>query len=127
MRVALPTVHVALLAIFLAGCSGATATAVVVTVDPASASVVAGKMQQFHATVTGSSNTAVTWSVREGVPGGAVDAEGRYAAPMAAGSYHVVALTPPASTSYVTTSLPGTALTTSSRTTNFIIQLPTAL
>jgi len=91
MRVALPTVHVALLAIFLAGCSGATATAVVVTVDPASASVVAGKMQQFHATVTGSSNTAVTWSVKEGVPGGAVDAEGRYAAPMAAGSYHVVA------------------------------------
>jgi hypothetical protein len=41
--------------------------------------------------VTGSANTAVTWTVQEGAPGGAVGSTGLYTAPSTAGTYHVVA------------------------------------
>src|SRR3989454_12738147 len=44
----------------------------------------------FSATVTGSTDTAVAWSVAES-NGGTVDANGNYKAPAAAGVYHVVA------------------------------------
>lgn len=59
--------------------------AVTVSVTPASASVFLGATQQFAATVTGSANTAVTWSVN-GVAGGnaaagTITAAGLYTAP----------------------------------------------
>jgi len=62
---------------FLAGCSGLQdanqggggAGSVALTLSPGSATVVAGQSVAFQATVTGSTNTAVTWEVN-GVVGG---------------------------------------------------------
>ncbi len=56
-----------------------------VSVAPSSASVLLGLTQQFTASVTGTSNTAVTWLVN-GVPGGnsalgTIDTQGKYTAP----------------------------------------------
>jgi uncharacterized protein YjdB len=62
-----------------------------VTVTPATASVDTCQSVTFRATVTGTSNTAVTWSVQEGAAGGVVTAGGVYTAPSSAGPYHVVA------------------------------------
>jgi hypothetical protein len=45
----------------------------------------------FHASVTGTSNTAVTWSVTEASAGGSVTTAGVYTAPSTGGTYHVVA------------------------------------
>jgi hypothetical protein len=65
-------------------------TPVSVAVSPQTASVIAGNTVQFTATVTGSTNTGVTWSVAES-GGGAVSASGLYTAPGTAGTYHVLA------------------------------------
>jgi hypothetical protein len=58
---------------------------VAVKVSPATAQVRDGGSQQFSATVTGSNNTAVTWSVNGAAGGnsasGTVDANGLYKAP----------------------------------------------
>jgi hypothetical protein len=51
----------------------------------------AGK-RTFVAAVTGTSNTAATWSIEEGAAGGAVDANGNYIAPATQGTFHVVAI-----------------------------------
>ena len=61
-----------LLVSFLTGCAGGgppPSPAVAVIVSPSSTSVRAGDIQQFTATVTGTSNTGVTWTVN-GIPGG---------------------------------------------------------
>ncbi len=63
---------------------------VLVAVSPSSAVVPPGASQKFQATVFGSSDTAVAWSVQES-SGGSIGADGTYIAPAAAGSYHVVA------------------------------------
>jgi hypothetical protein len=63
---------------------------VTVAVSPQTASVVAGGTVQLTATVSGSTNTAVLWSVVES-GGGAVDGLGRYTAPATPGTYHVLA------------------------------------
>ena len=52
---------------------------------PTAASVLLGLPQSFHATVTGTNNTAVSWSVN-GIPGGTpstgfITAAGDYTAP----------------------------------------------
>ncbi len=60
---------------------------VAVAVSPASASVSAGATFQFTASVTGSANTAVTWSTT----GGTVSASGLYTAPATAGTCTVTA------------------------------------
>ncbi|HEY3358972.1 MAG TPA: glycoside hydrolase family 18 protein [Polyangia bacterium] len=67
------------------------AATVAVTVAPASASLLTGATQQFSATVTGSTNPAVTWSVVE-AGGGTITSGGLYTAPATAGSYTVKAL-----------------------------------
>jgi hypothetical protein len=64
---------------------------IAVTVTPKTASVVAAGTVQLGATVTGSTDAAVTWSVQEGAAGGTVSASGLYTAPTAAGTYHAVA------------------------------------
>ena len=65
-----------------------TATATVaVTISPGSASLSTGGSQQFTATVTGNSNTAVTWSAS----GGTITTSGMYTAPSTAGTYTVTA------------------------------------
>jgi Right handed beta helix region/Bacterial Ig domain len=65
--------------------SGTTANPVAVSVSPAATALQAGKQQQFTATVTGTTNTGVTWSVG-GVTGGnstvgTITSTGLYAAP----------------------------------------------
>lgn len=72
------------------GSGGGIPASVAISVTPSTASVVAGATQQFNATVTGSSNQAVSWSVQES-GGGSVSVAGLYTAPSAAGSFHVVA------------------------------------
>ncbi|HJW71701.1 MAG TPA: glycoside hydrolase family 44 protein [Geothrix sp.] len=58
--------------------------------SPLAVSLGLGGTQTFTATVTGSSNQAVAWTVEE-ASGGAVSAAGLYTAPSAAGTYHVKA------------------------------------
>jgi chitinase len=67
------------------------ANSVAVSVTPAVATLSLGGVQTFTATVTGTSNTSVTWSVQEGATGGTVTSSGTYTAPRVAGTYHVVA------------------------------------
>jgi hypothetical protein len=61
-----------------------------VTISPLQALLVPGATQRFAATVTGSTNTAVNWSVQEGVSGGAITSAGVYTAPASSGTFHVV-------------------------------------
>ena len=62
-------------------------SSVVVSISPTSASLSTGGTQQFTATVTGTSNTAVTWLAT----GGTVSSGGLYTAPGTAGNYTVTA------------------------------------
>ncbi|GMU08439.1 glycosyl hydrolase family 18 protein [Corallococcus caeni] len=62
-----------------------------VSVSPADVGLAPGATQAFTATVTGSSNTAVTWSVEQGPAGGTIDAQGLYTAPAGSGTYRVIA------------------------------------
>ena len=67
------------------------AQGVEVTVTPPSTQVAAGGTVGFAATVTGSIDTRVTWSVVE-TGGGTVDTTGKYVAPSAPGGYHIKAV-----------------------------------
>ncbi|MGA9208607.1 MAG: DUF4082 domain-containing protein [Terriglobales bacterium] len=62
-------------------------TTVAVAITPTSALLTAGGTQQFTATLTGTSNTAVTWSAS----GGSISSGGLYTAPASAGTYTVTA------------------------------------
>jgi Galactose oxidase, central domain/Kelch motif len=62
-----------------------------VSVQPSSATVLLSTSQPFMAVVTGTTNVAVTWSVKEGGAGGSIDNQGNYTAPQIAGTYHVIA------------------------------------
>lgn len=64
---------------------------VIVTVSPATATVAASATRAFTASVTGATNTAVTWSVRETSGCGSITSAGVYTAPGAAATCHVVA------------------------------------
>ena len=84
----------------LASCSGGAAgtvegRAALATVDvvvtPADLLVAAGATATFTASVTGSADTTVTWSIPEGAAAGSIDRSGAYVAPRIAGTYHVVA------------------------------------
>src|SRR2546427_848179 len=87
---------------FLSACSGAgrSNTAppqISVTISPTSASVATGQTQQFTATVTGGSNTGVTWRVN-GVTGGnstagTISTSGLYIAPNAVPNPATVTIT----------------------------------
>ena len=65
-----------------------------VAVEPATVRLLPGQQQRFTATVTGTDNTAVTWSVVEGPRGGTITADGLYTAssPDRTGSFHVRAV-----------------------------------
>ena len=83
------------LALFVAGCGGGggggQVQSISVAIDaPKTVTVAASATHQFQATVTGTSNTAVTWTVME-ASGGSVNASGLYTAPGTPGTYHVVA------------------------------------
>ena len=57
--------------------AGNNGNAVVVSISPASTSLTSGAKQQFTATVTGTSNTAVSWTATSG----SIDSNGLYTAP----------------------------------------------
>ena len=59
-----------------------------VSISPTAASLQTGGQQQFTSAVSGSSNTAVTWSAS----GGTISASGQYTAPAIAGTYTITAL-----------------------------------
>ncbi len=63
------------------------ATQVSVSLSPTTATLSTGGQQQFTASVSGSSNTAVTWAA----PGGTITSGGLYTAPSTAGTYTVIA------------------------------------
>jgi len=63
---------------------------VAISISPATTAAVACKTVQFTATVTGSTNKAVTYAVQE-AGGGTVNASGVYTAPADAGTFHVIA------------------------------------
>jgi hypothetical protein len=79
------------------------AATVAVTISPASAEVAAGKAFDFAATVTGTDDTRVTWTVQEGDEGGRIVTHGAkaeggtvssmavYIAPHKPGTYHLLA------------------------------------
>src|SRR5207248_705930 len=74
---------------------GTVANQVTVSVSPASANIAPGATQQFTATVQGTTNTAVTWSV-DSVQGGSstagtISTNGLYTAPSASGTHTVTA------------------------------------
>jgi WD40 repeat protein len=80
------------------GCGGGSASptpptpsAISVQISPVNATVFQGATQPFTATVSGTTNTAVAWSVQEGALGGTITAAGSYRAPVAAGTFHVIA------------------------------------
>jgi hypothetical protein len=80
---------------FLLGCGGGSSSTeshlVTVAISPLIATVDQGGTAAFSATVLGSSNTAVNWSVQEGATGGSITSTGVYTAPNSAGTFHVVA------------------------------------
>ena len=68
------------------GCGGSSASGVSITISPTTASVITNRTQLFSGVVTGSSNTAITWSLAcaTGVTAntcGSIDATGLYTAP----------------------------------------------
>ena len=65
-------------------------SAVVVEVGPAAFSLPTQATRHFACNVTGATDTRCTWSVQE-ANGGAMSADGIYAAPASPGTYHVVA------------------------------------
>lgn len=84
----LSIVTVALLLLFLLACGGSSHP-VNVSISPATSALLVNQTAQFTATVTGTSNTAVTWSVSES--NGGMVSGGFYSAPWANGTYHVIA------------------------------------
>lgn len=90
MRKAITIALVALPLSFLAGCggggfSGPPTPVITVSLSPPTASIFVGQTTKFAATVTGSNNTAVTWSVNDVAGGnatvGTIGASGLYTAP----------------------------------------------
>ncbi len=66
-------------------------TPIGVTLSPPAVTMDQGATLQFTATVTGTTNPGVLWSVQEGSSGGSISAGGVYTAPAAAGVFHVLA------------------------------------
>ena len=90
MKEQMKIVFALLAAIVLAGSAVASAD-VAVSVSPSVARLGPGESLSFAATVTGTTNDTVTWSVLEGAAAGTIDIDGTYTAPTTAGTYHVVA------------------------------------
>jgi hypothetical protein len=82
-----------------------TNSGVSVTIDPSSASVKTGSPQQFSSTVTGSTNTSVTWTAT----GGTISTTGLYTAGNATGSFSVTATSVVDTSEYATASVTVTA------------------
>jgi len=90
-----------------------------ITISPTYISVIAGEQIQFHATVVGTTNTAVTWSVSgascSGSACGTISSTGLYTAPASIPAQMNVAVTV---TSQASTSVSATAIVTIMRANN---------
>src|SRR5437660_12040334 len=62
-----------------------------VTLSPQTITLAPGGMQQFTASVTGSTDPSVSWTVTEGQRGGSIYCGGNYTDPCGSGTYHLVA------------------------------------
>lgn len=62
-----------------------------IVITPGGANVPSGSTRQFTATVVGLASTVVVWTVQEGTAGGTIDSAGNYTAPLALGTYHIIA------------------------------------
>jgi hypothetical protein len=62
-----------------------------VSMTPTSQSIDACTTATFHATVLGTPDSVVAWSLQEGASAGSITSGGVYTAPSTAGTYHVVA------------------------------------
>ncbi|HSY12375.1 MAG TPA: hypothetical protein VK976_09315 [Verrucomicrobiae bacterium] len=95
---------------------------ITVTIAPTTATVGAGQTQQFTATVTGTTNTGVTWSV-DGVTGGnttvgTVSTSGLYSAPATAAGHTVTATSVADTTKSASAAITVLAMTISPTTTS---------
>jgi Concanavalin A-like lectin/glucanases superfamily/Abnormal spindle-like microcephaly-assoc'd, ASPM-SPD-2-Hydin len=88
--------------------SGSTTPAVAVSISPTSTSLQPGGVRQFAASVTGTTNTAVTWSAS----GGSISSSGLYTAPATTGTYTVRATSVADTTKYSTATITVTPTTT---------------
>src|SRR5262245_2178766 len=71
--------------------SSSSTSQIIVSIAPGFVSLVQGGTQSFTATVIGTTNTAVNWSVQEGNAGGTITSTGMYTAPNTAGTFHITA------------------------------------
>ncbi len=62
-----------------------------ISISPPAANLNQGGTASFTATVSGTSNSGVTWTVREGAAGGSITSMGVYTAPNRSGTFHVIA------------------------------------
>src|SRR6266849_8094334 len=75
----------ACVSVLFLGCAGTSSkTTITISVAPTAVTVAVGNTQQFTTTVTGTPNTAVTWSVAGGAANGTVSNTGLYTAPATA-------------------------------------------
>ncbi len=86
-----------ILPVVFTGCGGGGGTPIEIpiplgiSISPPAANLNQGATQSFMATVSGASNTAVNWTVREGAAGGSITSMGVYTAPNRSGTFHVIA------------------------------------
>ena len=64
--------------------------AVAISLNQTAVTIDVGNQFPFVATVTGTVNTAVSWTVQEGTPGGSITSSGVYTAPGTDGAFHVI-------------------------------------
>ena len=108
MKARIGTLVLLVLLVVLPDCGGGGTgggTEVAVSISPPFANVIQGGTQSFTARVTGSTNSAVKWTVQEGA-GGSITSMGAYTAPNKGGTFHVIA------TSQADTSKSSTAIAT---------------
>src|SRR6266436_4282774 len=86
-----------ILPVVFTGCGGGGGTPIEIpiplgiSISPPAANLNQGGTQSFIAAVSGASNTAVNWTVREGAAGGSITSMGVYTAPNRSGTFHVIA------------------------------------
>ena len=117
LRLCLPVIFAATVAAVFLACGGgggknnAPQEPVVISVSPKDINLMPGAQQKFVATVTGTSNRSVTWSL-DGPASGTVDSTGNYTAPMVPRTYRVTAIsaadTTKSDSATVTVDSPGT-------------------
>jgi hypothetical protein len=109
----------------LTACGGSSSrqsvSIIAISISPGSTNLLQGGTQTFTATVTGSSNVGVNWTVQEGPGGGTITNAGVYTAPSANGTFHVVA------TSQADTSRSATAIVTVAASVGIVVLPPTSL